>query len=270
MTDRKTKWKEEAWEALLVQKWDTRGAACSVEYSVEDLNSILSKYTKSGQGEIRIFHSGSTKVFALKKRGVVKIPISRTQWKLVQAPKPLEFKEPQEGGIFSPQNELTEGMVAGIVDTLETKSNPGETTLLAIAKHTGLIRDFYTLTENGVLFTGGRQKAKVTVHVNGDMMDMSKAQIEIDGGFEWPMDVVIAEMKSSFKQTDFDTNQALLPMLKWKKLLPQKTVHSLVLLAETHQNNIEYWAYDIGESGAGLGAEILKSKKYIIELNHAH
>lgn len=264
----KINWKEEAWETLLKKVWDTRGTKDSVEYSKEDLEPILSKYTKSGQGEIRIFHSGSAKVEALKKRRILKIPLSRTSWKLVRAPQALIFNKPETGGVFVPLVSLTDGMRAGIADTLHTTSNPGETTLLAIAKHAGLIKDFYELREDGVLFTGGRQKAKISVHVNGGVIDMSKAQIEIDGGFEWANDIVIAEMKSSFKQVDFDTNQALLPMLKWKKLLPKKQVHSLVLLAETHSDSVEYWAYDIDKDGTDLGVKILKSKKYIIELKH--
>ena len=73
-------------------------------------------------------------------------------------------------------------------------------------------------------------------------------------------------MKSSFLQPDFDTNQALIPMLKWGKLLINKKVHSLVLLAETNKEGIEYWAFDLEHNADGMNTEmkIVRSKKYIL------
>ncbi len=265
----KNSWKEEAWENLLKKIWDNRSNGVdTVEYTKSDLEPILSKYTKSGQGEIRIFHSGSKKIKAVKKRGVVKIPLSRSSWKIIKSPPAIEFKEPKQGGKFKVSNELTEGMFAGIKETMILSSNPGETTLLAIANHVGIIADFYGLKEKGVLFTGGRQKAGIHLIVGTKDIDMTKAQIEIDGGFEWPETVVIVEMKSSFAQNDFDVNQALLPMIKWEQLLKNKKVYSLVLLAETNKNGIEYWAYDFVHdiSQPPLGMKIAKSKKYILEI----
>ncbi len=267
----KDSWKEEAWETLLQKIWDRRPKNIdSVEYTKADLDAILSKYTKSGQGEIRIFHSSSKEVEAVKKRGVVKIPLSRSSWKIIKSPPKIIFKEPSQGGKFKILNELTEGMIAGIKDTMALNSNPGETTLLAIANHVGLIADFYDLTEKGILFTGGRQKAGIHLVVGAKDIDMTKAQIEIDGGFEWPKTVVIVEMKSSFMQNNFDVNQALLPMLKWKKLLKNKKVYSLVLLAETNKTGIEYWAYDFirDTSLSSIGMKISKSKKYILEIKN--
>lgn len=262
-------WKEEAWEALLSKIWDNRPAGVdSVEYSKSDLDPILSKYTKSGQGEIRIFHSGSKKVKAVKDREVVKIPLSRGSWRIIKSPPSIEFKEPKQGGKFNATNKLTEGMLAGIRETMSSNLNPGETTLLAIANHTGVIADFYGLKEKGVLFTGGRQKAGIHLVVGSKDIDMTKAQIEIDGGFEWPETVVIVEMKSSHKQKDFDVNQALLPMLKWEKLLKDKKVYSLVMLAETNETGIVYWAYDFvhDTTESSIGMKISKSRKYILEV----
>ena len=263
-------WKEEAWEILLKKLWDNKPKDVdTIEYTKSDLDPILSKYTKSGQGEIRIFHSSSKKVEAVKKRGIVKIPISRTSWKIIKSPPAVIFKEPDLGGKFIEMNALTEGMIAGIKETMSTKTNPGETTLLAIANYAGIIADFYNLKEKGVLFTGGRQKAGIHIIVGANDVDMTKAQIEIDGGFEWSETVVIAEMKSSFTQNDFDINQALLPMLKWEKLLKNKKVYSLVLLAETNKSGIEYWAYDFIHdiSESNIGMKISKSKKYVLEMN---
>lgn len=262
-------WKEEAWEALLKAFWDNKPEGVDfVEYTKSDLDPILSKYTKSGQGEIRIFHSGSKMVQAVKKRDIVKIPVSRKSWKLIKSPPSINFTEPVEGGFFKVKNKLTEGMFVGIKDTMTTNSNPGETTLLAIANHIGIIADFYDLKEAGVLFTGGRQKAGVHLVVGTFDVNMNKAQIEIDGGFEWSKTVVIVEMKSSFKQKNFDVNQALIPMLKWEKLLKNKKVCSLVLLAETNKKGIEYWAYDFiqDNSRSNIGMKIGKSKKYIINI----
>ncbi len=262
-------WKEDAWESLLKKIWDNRpDGVDTVEYNKSDLDPILSKYTKSGQGEIRIFHSGSKKVNAVKKRGIVKIPLTRTSWKIIKSPPGINFDEPKIGGKFEVKNELTKGMLAGIKETMFINSNPGETTLLAIANHTGIIADFYDLEENGVLFTGGRQKAGIHIVVGTKDIDMTKAQIEIDGGFEWPETVVIVEMKSSFTQKEFDVNQALLPMLKWKTLLKNKKVYSLVLLAQTNKIGIEYWAYNFirDNSESSIGMKISKSKKYILEI----
>jgi hypothetical protein len=263
----KHSWQEEAWESLLRKLWDTKGEKNIVEYTKEDLDPILSKYTKSGQGEIRIFHSSSTKIEALRKRGVSKLPLTRSKWILFEAPPKINFKEPKEGGLFEATRPLTEGMILGIKETLNTKSSPGETTMLAIASQSGLISDFYNLSNDGVLFTGGRQKASFKIIIGDQIIDMTSAQIEIDGGFEWPNDVVIVEMKSRFTQPAFDTNQALLPLLKWKNMLKNKNIHSLVLLAETNSKGIEYWAYDISLGKSSVEGVVSKSKKYILEIS---
>jgi hypothetical protein len=262
-------WREEAWEEFLKEFWDNRPEGTdSILYTTKELNSILKKYTKSGQGEIRIFHYGSEKILAVQKRGVVKIPVSRSSWKIIKKQNSFIFTEPIEGGVFVPKNKLTDGMFLGVKDTMGINSNPGETTLMAIANHTGIIEDFYNLEEQGVLFTGGRQKAGITLTINGETLNMSKAQIEIDGGFEWPNFVVIVEMKSSFKQSNFDINQAMIPYLKWNKILKHKTVKNLVLLAETKTTYIEYWAYDITDlsDSSGVKVDIGMSKKYIIKV----
>lgn len=262
-------WKEEAWENLLSEIWDKRPKGVAiVEYNKSHLDPILSKYTKSGQGEIRIFHSSSKGMEALKKRGVIKIPLSRSSWKIIKSPPKIDFIEPKDGGIFKPINKPTEGMIMGIKETMITSSNPGETTLLSIANYIGIISDFYNLDKIGILFTGGRQKAGVHFLVGENDIDMTKAQIEIDGGFEWPDNIVIVEMKSSFNQKDFDINQALIPLLKWENILKNKKVNSLVMLAETNKTGIEYWAYDFvhDKSESNIGMKIAKSKKYIIEI----
>lgn len=266
---KKDSWKEEAWEALLIKIWDSRPEGVnSVEYTKTDLDPILSIHTKSGQGEIRIFHSGSNKINAVKKRKVVKLPITRTSWMITKSPPDIDFKDPENGGKFEIENNLTDGMLEGVKETMNQKSNPGETTLLAIANHIGIISDFYGLNEKGVLFTGGRQSAGIHIVIDSHNIDITKAQIEIDGGFEWVDTAVIVEMKSSFNQKDFDINQALLPMLKWQRLLKDKKVHSLVLLAETSKNGIEYRAYDLTQdnSESSIGMKIVKSKKYILEI----
>jgi len=262
-------WREEAWEDFLQKFWDNRPKGTdSVLYTSKELDPILKKYTKSGQGEIRIFHYGSEKVSAVKKRGVIKIPVTRTSWKIIKKQSSFVFEEPQNGGVFIPKQNLTEVMMLGIKETLNLKLNPGETTLLAIANHAGIIEDFYGLREQGILFTGGRQKAGVTLTINGETFNISKALIEIDGGFEWPDFVVIVEMKSSFKQENFDINQAIIPYLKWKTILNKKTVKPLVLLAETRNSSIEYWAYDIKDISdeSGIRVEVGESKKYIIRI----
>jgi len=266
---RKESWREEAWENFLLKFWDSRKEDVdTVEYTKEDLESFLSKYEKSGQGEIRIFHYGCEKLRAVKKRKVSVIPISRSIWRLIQQAETFSFPEPAEEIIFIPKNILTEGMIVGVKDTIDQNANPGETTLLAIANHSGIIADFYNLDNQGVLFTGGRQRAGIHLVVGTRDVDMTKAQIEIDGGFEWSNTVVIVEMKSSFKQDNFNINQALIPMLKWESLLKDKKVYALVLLAETRNNGIEYWAYDLAHDKQSLSnkMKIIKSKKYILKI----
>lgn len=136
-------WREEAWEEFLSKFWDKRNKGADfVEYDKKDLESILGKYTKSGQGEIRIFHYGHENLEAVKKRAVSKIPVSRTKWRIVKASPVVNFLEPKSGGEFELKNKLTEGMAAGIKETFNEKGNPGETTLLAIANHVGIIADF--------------------------------------------------------------------------------------------------------------------------------
>ena len=269
MAKTKLNWKEEAWERFLKLKWDNRKKDTQViSYNKEDLEPILEKYTKSGQGEIRIFHYEHEKIDAVKNRNIMKVPISRSEWALVERPDNLEFREPKKEVLFQRVNDLTDGMKKAVLACSDISSNPGETTLLAIAKHSGIISDFYNLSEDGVMFTGGRQNAVgCKIIVNNESLDLSKAQIEIDGGFEWAKYVVIVEMKSSFNQKDFDVNQTLLPYLKWKGLLDKK-IYSMVLLCEVNKGKIVYYAYDLisETSKSPFGMKINKSKKYTIEI----
>lgn len=262
-------WKEEAWENFLKKFWDNRADGVSiVGYTKEDVEKFLKKYTRSGQGEIRIFHYGHEKVGAVKKRRVSIIAQSRNSWALVLEPKRLVFKKPTQGGDFTPKTSLTEGMLQGVRETFNTSANPGETTLLAIANHIGLISDFYGLESRGVIFTGGRQRAGVHIVINGVDLDISQAQIEIDGGLEWDEAAVIVEMKSSFSQEAFSVKQAFVPLLKWQKLLSAKKVYSMVLLAETIPEGIEYWAYDlVPASNDSVDMNISKSKRYSIAID---
>ncbi len=264
---KKQSWKEEAWEIFLTKFWDNRTEDLVV-YSKQDLFPILSKYKESGRGEIRIFHYEHEKLNAVKSRNVMKIPISRTEWGLVERPRPLHFVEPEDGKEVSDAT-LTEGMRKAIEASRYSSANPGETTLLAIAKRLNIIDDFYQLGGDGVWFTGGRQNAiGAIIDVNQTKIDLSKAQIEIDGGFEWDDSVVIVEMKSSFNQVDFDNNQALIPILKWQYLLSKKRVFSLVLLAQVFEDRLEYWAFDLvqDETNKPFGMQISRSGKYIIKL----
>lgn len=262
-------WKEEAWDAFLTKFWDNRKEGEDIiTYTANDLEPFLKKYSKSGQGEIRIFHYEHEKIKAVKRRDIVKIPITRKSWAITKSPQKINFTEPSILKQIGSERQLTDGMVAGIRDTLNKSSNPGETTLLAIANHMGIISDFYEMKDDGILFTGGRQNAGIHFVVGIHDIDMRKGQIEIDGGFEWPDTIVVVEIKSSFKQADFDTNQALLPMLKWKKAVTNKKVYSLVLLAETKKDVLEYRAYDLEQDTiySPLGMKIIRSKKYIINL----
>lgn len=262
-------WKEEAWENFLKIKWDNRPQGLElVKYTKEELEKFLSKYPKSGQGEIRIFHYEHEKIKAVKIRNVMKVPISRTVWALVRRPPKVIFSEPKETKNID-GNKLTDGMKQAIWACLGKKNNPGETTLLAVAKHVGIISDFYNLTSEGVMFTGGRQNA-VGCHIviDNKELDLSKAQIEIDGAYEWSKEVVIVEMKSSFEQNEFDLNQVLLPLLKWKDLLKNKMIYSMVILAETKDLQLIYYAYDLTQSTkiSPFGMEINKTLKYVVNI----
>lgn len=260
------KWKEEAWEEFLSQYWDKRKKGAEfVEYGKDELSPILEKYTKSGQGEIRIFHSGHIRCEAVRKRGVMELPVSRNEWVLVKVPPNINFETPTDAVILFPKRELTTGMLAALTNR---KSTPGETTMLAVARHAGILEDFYGLENEGVMFTGGRQSADgCHIIINDESLDLSKAQIEIDGGFEWAKKIVIVEVKSSLNQKNFEINQALMPLLKWRNLVPTKNVHSMVLLCSLRADEIAYHAYDLvpDTTTSAIGMRVVKSKKYILK-----
>jgi len=261
-------WVDEAWEGFLTDKWDKRPKNQEiVYYTSKDLYPYLEKYTQSGEGEIRIFHYGHEKRRPVLKRGIIKIPITRSKWALVKRPGSLSFSEPTETGKINSET-LTDGMKIILHNSIETRTNPGETSLLAIAKHVGVINDFYDLKDTMAMFTGGRQNALgCELQINGLPIDLSKAQVEIDGGFEGPKTAVIVEMKSSLKQDNFDPNQCLIPWLKWKKLLTDKKVYSMVLLCEIKNRNVEYWAYNLDQenNNSPFEMKITKGKKYILK-----
>jgi hypothetical protein len=265
----KLSWRESAWEKFLKDKWDNRPKNTDlVKYTKQEVESYLKEYTRSGQGEIRIFHYDHEKVSAVSKRGVKMIPLSRNEWILIGNSFSIDLPNPYEKKIFHPKIDLTDGMIAGIKETMAEKSNPGETTLLSIANHIGIISDFYEVEGKGVLFTGGRQKAGVHVIINSERVDISKAQIEIDGGFEWSNVIVIVEMKSSFQKISVNISQVAIPILKWRTLLPHKEVRSLILLAETNKEGIEYRAYDIsfGDLKNSFSGRIEKSVLYKVPI----
>lgn len=263
----KTDWKTEAWESFLQDKWDNRPKSTNVVfYTTLDLAPYLSKYAGSAVGEIRLFHSGHEKLQPVLKRGIIKLPITRSKWALTLRPSTLSFSEPSDEKILS-SNTLTDGMKLILTPGSQQGANPGETSLLAIAKQVGILNDFYEITDELIWFTGGRQNANgVDFTLEGQLIDISKGQIEIDGAFEAPNEAVIVEMKSNLKQSNFDPNQCLIPWLKWQKLLGHKDVKSMVLLFSFKNGHPEYWAYDLAQkdSGSPFDMEVLNSKKYII------
>lgn len=265
---KKNNWRLEAWEAFLVKMWDQRPKGKDVvEYSTKDLEPFLNRYAGSGVGEIRLLHYGHEKLAPIIKRGIIKLPISRKRWALVKRPSILSFSEPTETHVFEDPS-LTSGMRKIVESAMINKTAPGETSLLALAKHVGIINHFYDTKEELIWFTGGRQSASPASLKIGDLIiDLSKGLIEIDGGFENNKLCVIVEMKSSLKQMNFDPNQCMLPWLKWRNLITNKDVFSMVLLFGVVDGNLEYWAYDLRQDEKSpLSVVITRSRKYILKL----
>lgn len=164
-----------------------------------------------------------------------------------------------------PSADVTNLTIPSYIQTLDVTNITGEPGVINAAHAAGLLTDFageeQTLTVGGRMRTGDFSFA-VKDYVHGSTnISVSKAQIEIDAGFESPSAFTIYEIKNHLSR-DFCARQLFYPYRTWLSRLPNKPIRTVFL---TLANDV----YDVHEFQFAdpmnySSAELIKHKRYTI------
>lgn len=164
-----------------------------------------------------------------------------------------------------PSADVTNLTIPSYIETLDVTNITGEPGVINAAHAAGLLTDF--AGEEQTLTVGGRMRTgdftfSVKDYVRGTTeIPVSKAQIEIDAGFESPSAFTIYEIKNHLSR-DFCARQLFYPYRTWLSRLPKKPIRTVFL---TLANDV----YDVHEFQFTdpmnySSAELIKHKRYTI------
>lgn len=113
------------------------------------------------------------------------------------------------------------------VDTIDIEDISSETTALLCANICGILHDFFN--EDSILHTiGGRMgSGDFRFYISHLPIEVSKSQIEIDGGFESDSSVYLIEVKNLIHD-EFLTRQIYYPFRVWKQKLEEREINKVV------------------------------------------
>lgn len=164
-----------------------------------------------------------------------------------------------------PSSAVTNLAFPDYIKSIDPSKITGEPGVINAAAAAGLLTDF--LGEEQVLTVAGRMRTgeftftvKDTVHGTADIA-VSKAQIEIDSGFEDRNALTLFEIKNHISR-DFCVRQLFYPLRTWQSRLPNKPVRTVFL---TLANDV----YDVHEfhftdPNNYSSAELINHKRYTI------
>ena len=113
------------------------------------------------------------------------------------------------------------------IETIDIEDISSETTALLCANISGILKDFFD--ENYIFHTiGGRMgSGDFDFYISDLPIEVSKSQIEIDGGFESDNFVYLVEVKNLIHD-EFLTRQIYYPFRVWKQKLEENQINKAV------------------------------------------
>ena len=154
--------------------------------------------------------------------------------------------------------------IPSYIETLDVTNITGEPAVINAAQASGLLADFcgeeLTLTVSGRMRTGDfTYSVKDTVRGTSEIA-VSKAQIEIDAGYEGESAFTIFEVKNHLSR-DFLVRQLFYPYVTWKKRLPTKPLRTVFLTLSNDVFDLFEYGFDASNYSS---ASLLKHKRYTI------
>lgn len=154
------------------------------------------------------------------------------------------------------------------LETVDARNLSSEANVLSAATASGVVSDFLG-TEVRSTVSGRMSTGDFSFKVNGfeiDQMDIqvSKAQIEIDAGFEGPNDFTVVEAKMRLPG-DFCTRQLYYPFRLWSGRLSQKPVRTVFL---SYSNELlDLYEFEFTDVGNYSSSQLLRRKRYSLGSN---
>jgi hypothetical protein len=163
-----------------------------------------------------------------------------------------------------PGDDVKNLTIPSYIQTLDVTNVTGEPAVINAAQAAGLLSDF--CDEELILTVSGRMRTgDFTYNVNDTVrgtseIAVSKAQIEIDAGYEGENAFTLFEVKNHLSR-DFLVRQLFYPFVTWTKRLPSKPLRTVFL---TLANDV-YDLYEYGfEPSNYSSATLLKHRRYTI------
>ena len=164
-----------------------------------------------------------------------------------------------------PSSEVTNLTIPNYIETLDVTNITGEPGVINAAHASGLLTNF--LGEEQVLTVAGRMRTgdfsfSVNDHVRGSSeISVSKAQIEIDSGFESPSAFTLFEIKNHMSR-DFCVRQLFYPYRHWANRLTTKPIRNVFL---TLANDVyDVHEFEFTDPKNYSSAELIKHQRFTI------
>jgi hypothetical protein len=169
----------------------------------------------------------------LRKNGLFLLPVSRSRYALVRGKGYHELEDPGEPVPFE---------VRLPIDLTSLAYGRGESRYLLHAYHAGLLSQFSGVPRMYPTVSGKMATGTFRFHVGGSPeLEVIKAGMEVDLGFEGPEDLLLFEGKAVARDT-FLVRQLYYPFRTFREVTP-KRVRSFFFVAEPDEGTYSLWEY---------------------------
>jgi hypothetical protein len=189
-----------------------------------------------------------------KRNNLFLLPISRRQYAIVK-------------GTGYHELELLAGKPITYYTSIHFPSSAlgieSETAYLEYAKSCGLLEKITATTNLFLTFRGRRTIPKFKFTVNNEIIEVNRAQIEVDGVFESqsPEQILLIEAKVGIPSS-FRIQQLYYPYRTWRN---KKPVRNFFFCFEPNQKVYLFWEYEFSITDSLESIKLIQSKQYQIK-----
>jgi hypothetical protein len=170
----------------------------------------------------------------LRKNGLFVLPVSRSRYALVRGKGYHELEDPGEPVPFE---------VRLPIDLTSLAYGRGESRYLLHAYHAGLLSQFSGVPQMYPTVSGKMATGTFRFHVDGSPeLEVTRAGMEVDFGFEGPDDLLLFEGKAGARDT-FLVRQLYYPFRTFREVTP-KRVRPFFFVSEPDEGTYSLWEYE--------------------------
>lgn len=170
----------------------------------------------------------------LRKNGLFLLPVSRSRYALVRGEGYHELEDPGEPVPYE---------VRLPFDLTSLAYGRGESRYLLHAYHAGLLSQFSGVPQMYPTVSGKMATGTFHFHVDGSPeLEVAKAGMEVDFGFEGPRDLLLFEGKAAARDT-FLVRQLYYPFRTFREVT-SKRVRPFFFVAEPDEGTYSLWEYE--------------------------